>query len=156
MLKNYWKHFITITRHKVHVFRECRKYGLYWQGLTHDLSKYSLAEFRLAKYYIGTGSPVVQEKRQLGYSKSWLHHIHCNKHHWEYWYDPTDDRIAPIPKKYIKEMVCDIIAASKVYNGKNYTNEKPIEYMDKSDSHPQEVKDLIMPLLIANLNQKGR
>ena len=40
-----WKHFKTITKHKFLVMRQCFKVGLYWQGLTHDLSKYSPTEF---------------------------------------------------------------------------------------------------------------
>ena len=35
-----WQHFKTITTHKMWVMRYCFKIGLYWQGLTHDLSKY--------------------------------------------------------------------------------------------------------------------
>ena len=46
-----WQHFKTITTHKIWVMRYCFKIGLYWQGLTHDLSKYSPTEFwRSAKY----------------------------------------------------------------------------------------------------------
>ncbi|MDE6982917.1 MAG: catalase, partial [Lachnospiraceae bacterium] len=35
-----WKHFYTITHHKLMVMRGCFAVGLYWQGLMHDLSKY--------------------------------------------------------------------------------------------------------------------
>ena len=34
-----WQHFKTITRHKWLVFQGCARVGLYWQGITHDLSK---------------------------------------------------------------------------------------------------------------------
>ena len=34
-------HFETITRHKLLVMKYCFECGLYRQGLTHDLSKYS-------------------------------------------------------------------------------------------------------------------
>ena len=34
-----WKHLKTITRHKWLVMQGCFQVGLYWQGLTHDLSK---------------------------------------------------------------------------------------------------------------------
>ena len=53
-----WKHFRTITRHKILVMCGCFRIGLYKQGLLHDLSKYSLTEFLPgAKYYQGTMSP---------------------------------------------------------------------------------------------------
>ena len=52
------KHFITITRHKNLVLAGCFKIGLYKQGLLHDLSKYSPAEFLVGcKYYKGYMSP---------------------------------------------------------------------------------------------------
>ena len=38
-------HFETITRHKLLVMKYCFECGLYRQGLTHDLSKYSPTEF---------------------------------------------------------------------------------------------------------------
>ena len=40
-----WLHFKTITKHKLMVMRYCFRIGLYKQGLLHDLSKYSPAEF---------------------------------------------------------------------------------------------------------------
>lgn len=47
-----WLHFKTITRHKLLVMQYCFRIGLYKQGLLHDLSKYSPAEFLVGcKYY---------------------------------------------------------------------------------------------------------
>ena len=52
------KHFITITRHRHEVIRNCKKAGILWQGLFHDLSKYSPTEFiPSAKYFQGDRSP---------------------------------------------------------------------------------------------------
>lgn len=54
-----WQHFKTITTHKMWVMRYCFKIGLYWQGLTHDLSKYSPTEFLVGmKYYQGDRVPI--------------------------------------------------------------------------------------------------
>ena len=40
------------------VAKHCFKVGMYWQGLTHDLSKYSPSEFwQGCKYYQGYRSP---------------------------------------------------------------------------------------------------
>ena len=33
-----------------------------------------------------------------------------------------------MPNDYIIEMFCDRLAASKTYNGKNYTDSSPLEY----------------------------
>ena len=69
-----WQHFKTITTHKIWVMRYCFKIGLYWQGLTHDLSKYSPTEFLVGmKYYQGDRSPNNAEREDTGMSKSWMH-----------------------------------------------------------------------------------
>ena len=49
--KNAWQHFCTISHHKVLVCQHCFKVGLYRQGIMHDLSKYSLTEFRVGVNY---------------------------------------------------------------------------------------------------------
>ena len=52
------KHFLTITKHRNEVIRLCFKAGIGFQGLFHDLSKYSPMEFIPgAKYYLGDQSP---------------------------------------------------------------------------------------------------
>ena len=49
------EHLRTVNRHRHLVRKYCFRLGLYWQGLTHDLSKYSPTEFwRSAKYYGST------------------------------------------------------------------------------------------------------
>ena len=39
------KHLMTVNEHRKMVRQGCFRVGLYWQGITHDLSKYSPAEF---------------------------------------------------------------------------------------------------------------
>ena len=68
-------HLHTVNRHRRLVRRYCLKLGLVWQGLTHDLSKYSPTEFwRGCKYYQGWRSPNDQERLENGVSLAWLHH----------------------------------------------------------------------------------
>ena len=68
------EHLRTVNRHRHLVRKYCFRLGLYWQGLTHDLSKYSPTEFwRSAKYYQGYRSPNDQERLVNGVSLSWLH-----------------------------------------------------------------------------------
>ena len=54
-----FSHFKTITHHKILVMQGCFKVGLYGQGLLHDMSKYSPAEFLVGARYYQTlsGSP---------------------------------------------------------------------------------------------------
>lgn len=128
-----WAHFKTITRHRFLVCRYCFRLGLYWQGLIHDLSKFSPAEFWVgAKYFQGDRSPNDAERRANGYSTAWMHHKGCNRHHFEYWtdYAVTGEGISGVemPAKYVAEMFCDRLAASKVYRGKDYHDGDPYAF----------------------------
>ena len=138
-----FKHLKTVGKHRRAVRRLCFKCGLYWQGLTHDLSKYSHIEFwPQVKRWTGTCSPIDIEIKEKGYSAAWLHHKGRNPHHFEYWLDPAHN-IPParMPMKYLAEMFCDRVAASKTYLGKAYTPDAPRKYLE---SRPQE-KDLMHP-----------
>ena len=44
MKPKWMRHLHTINHHKWLVLKHCFAVGLYWQGLTHDLSKYSPTE----------------------------------------------------------------------------------------------------------------
>lgn len=140
-----WQHFKTITYHRWLVRQGCFRVGLYWQGLVHDLSKYSPTEFLVgARYYQGNRSPNGAEREAKGYSEAWMHHKGRNRHHYEYWTDMNlqTREYAPvvIPRKYLVEMVMDRRAACIVYEGKKYTPGSPLTYLLKSRE-----KDLMHP-----------
>ena len=60
------KHYKTIHHHKMLVMQGCFRCGLYWQGLTHDLSKLSPVEFWAgAKYWQGTCSRSEEHTSEL-------------------------------------------------------------------------------------------
>ena len=137
------------------VMRYCFRAGLYLQGLTHDLSKYSPTEFLVgAKYYKGIYSPNNAERADLGVSTSWLHHKGRNKHHFEYWIDypikPEKGKEltgTKMPRRYVAEMIFDRVAACRVYNGEKYTDEMPLQYFLRSRDfswyiHPVTKKEL--------------
>lgn len=146
-MKYFFKHLGVVSKHKYEVFKLCCKCGFPVRGLLHDLSKFSYTEFsESVKYYKkskGKYSPLAACKKENGYSKAWLHHFGRNKHHYEYWYDYKAPIKSPVmPFKYTVEMVCDRIAASKIYNGKNYKDSDPYDYLIK------DTEDTIMNLSI--------
>lgn len=146
------KHFKTITYHKWLVMKGCFAVGLYKQGICHDLSKYMPSEFLVgAKYYQGDRSPNNAEREDIGYSSAWLHHKGRNKHHYEYWLDYSTRYVkggmapAPMPVRYIVEMLMDRIAACKVYQKEKYTAKSPLEYyLSGKDPAPLHEKTRIL------------
>jgi len=155
-------HLKTVTKHRHQVFLHCIKAGIVWQGLTHDLSKFSPCEFfNGVKYFQGTRSPHEGERETYGFSYAWMHHKGRNRHHFEYWSDYDYKTRLPIPVrmpvKYVKEMFCDRVAASKIYKKDMYTDSAPLEYFmlakGKRSIH-QETSDLI-EMLLTMLAEKG-
>lgn len=164
MVMKIWKHFKTITYHKWLVLKGCFRVGLYRQGLLHDLSKYSLDEFRVGvRFYQGDRSPNNAEREAKGYSAAWIHHKGRNKHHYEYWVDYSMKDVeggfypVPMPDIYIVEMLMDRIAASKVYQGSKYTNVSPLEYFQKGKKTPMmhESTRIKIEFLLKMLAEKG-
>ena len=145
-------HLTTITRHRNRVIAHCAKAGILGQGLFHDLSKYRPTEFLPGvRFYDGTHSPTEDERRKYGCSQAWMHHKGRNRHHWEYWtdYSVAEGKYvaAPMPRKYLAEMLCDRVAASKIYKGAAYTNGAPLDYLVngkmRDSMHPDTLKTLI-------------
>lgn len=162
-LGNIGRHFCTITKHRHLVRKHCFRLGLYWQGLTHDLSKYSPTEFWTGvQYYQGTRSPNAAEREAVGFSCAWLHHKGRNRHHYEYWIDVSNNKAEGLaghkmPLKYVAEMVCDRMAACQVYKGRDYTGAAPWEYYEHTKEyitiHP-ETRALLEKLLLI-LKEEG-
>lgn len=140
-MPKWWGHLRTVTAHRHMVMGYCFRLGLYRQGLTHDLSKYSPTEFFVgARYFQGDRSPNEAERLERGCSLAWLHHKGRNRHHIEYWidYDPRQGfRMCgmEMPARYVAEMFCDRVAACRIYRKEAYTDADPWEYYDRSREH---------------------
>ena len=165
LLHNFNGHLHTVNSHRRLVRKYCFKLGLYRQGLMHDLSKYSPSEFIPGvKYYQdGHRSPNNAQREDEGVSKAWLHHKGRNKHHFEYWidYDVDGSRTVlagmKMPVKYVAEMFCDRIAASRIYNKEKYKDSDPLDYYIKGLGHyimhPE--TDALLHKLLQMLADKG-
>lgn len=161
------KHLRTVNEHRRLVRQGCFRVGLYLQGITHDLSKYSPTEFFVgAKYYQGYRSPNNAEREKKGYSEAWIHHKGRNKHHYEYWTDYKAARghngeehvIVParMPNKYLVEMYVDRVAASAIYNKGHFTYDMPLMYYRKGnyteliEEHTRHELENLLKMLAAN------
>jgi len=74
----------------------------------HDASKDTPEEYvAYDRYFYGERTELV--KKEFDYA--WLHHIHNNPHHWQYWTLMEDDsnvvKSLEMPYEYAIEMVCD-------------------------------------------------
>ena len=151
------KHFRTITRHRHQVIRLCGKCGILWQGLRHDLSKYTPTEFLEGiRYYQGYRSPNVGAREANGFSRAWMHHQGRNRHHFEYWndynYKTRLKEPVRMPVRFLVEMFCDRVAASKIYYAERYDDGKPLYYFRKGHSgrrmHPETAAQLYRLLVM--------
>jgi len=137
----YWKYLKYILKHKWYVAVECFKVGLYLHAFTHDLSKFRPSEwFPYTEFFYGDwGRNEPDDYRywdaryyvQGPFDLAWLKHQKRNKHHWQYWVlheDSGQTKTLFIPRKYLKQMACDWIGASKAIRGKDAT---PIEWYRK-------------------------
>ena len=73
----------------------------------HDLSKYGIDEYPAYDAYF-YGKRTKEVKRDFNYA--WLHHIHNNPHHWQYWvlkHDDEPEEALEMPLNYALEMICD-------------------------------------------------
>ena len=160
-----WGHFCTVTEHRYLVMRHCFAVGLYLQGLTHDLSKFSPVEFinGCRFYQGGRRSPNNGERDAKGYSDAWMHHKGRNRHHLEYWNDysktvvPGEYPVVPVkmPRRYVAEMLMDRIAASKTYLKADYSQHHPLQYFlngrAKQLMHPDTARELERMLRILDV-----
>ena len=165
LLHNFNGHLHTVNSHRRLVRKYCFKLGLYRQGMMHDLSKYSPSEFIPGvKYYQdGHRSPNNAQREDECVSNAWLHHKGRNKHHFEYWIDYDVDGNSTIlagmkmPVKYVAEMFCDRVAASRIYNKEKYKDSDPLDYYIKGLGHyimhPE--TDLLLHNLLQMLADKG-
>jgi len=78
----------------------------------HDDSKYSVEEYDAYDKYFYGGNRSYKVVQDFNYA--WLHHIHNNPHHWQYWVLLEDDpesgmpyKALEIPMSYIFEMIAD-------------------------------------------------
>ncbi|MBE6962595.1 MAG: catalase [Ruminococcaceae bacterium] len=157
-------HLKTVGRHRRLVRKYCFRLGLYRQGLTHDLSKYSLTEFLVGvRYYQGDRSPNDAERREKGYSAAWLHHKGRNRHHLEYWtdYGRVGDRIGIVsvemPVRYVAEMFCDRLAASHVYRGEAFRQEDPWIFFQRTKKNAvlHEKTQALLEEMLLKLRDEG-
>jgi len=109
-----------VLRHKWFVLAECFKIGLFWRGLTHDLSKLLPSEYLpYADFFYGKKAKQVRDETgyykptdtgHVGFDFAWLLHQKRNDHHWQWWVLPEDDggeKVLPMSDAAVREMVCD-------------------------------------------------
>jgi len=127
-MSKYIKYLKYVIRHKFFVLVECWKRGLYWRGLTHDLSKLRPSEFfPYVSYFYGYKDDIKKGRDSTEHYKltdtvnknfdfAWLLHQKRNRHHWQWWVLPEDDgdtKVLEMEENDRTEMLCDWIGAGK-------------------------------------------
>lgn len=117
--------------HKYEVAKIMIECGAPWgQALSHDLSKFSRAEFwpyvfnffgdkypnAVPNRFGSPFNPDTMKAVRHEFHYAWLHHQHNNPHHWEHWVLVSPlraPRPLPMPEHYVLEMICDWYGAAK-------------------------------------------
>jgi hypothetical protein len=142
-MKKYLQYLSYIFRHKYFVFVECWRWGLVWQGLVHDWSKFLPDEMiPYANYFYGGDKRkdrfYTPSQGTDDFNYAWLKHQHRNPHHWQHWVlqeDDGDKYAMKMPYKYVLEMVCDWAGAGRA-QGFNDTRGWYLKNKDKMILHP--------------------
>ncbi len=154
----HWKYLKYVLRHKWYVLLACLKYGLMWQGITHDWSKFlpsewiPYAKFFYGKHYyekisdisglhysFGAKESDSKEYWQYRFDEAWNHHQKRQPHHWQYWLltmDSGDIVRLPMPDHFRKEMIADWRGAGRAITGKDDTTNWYLKNRDKMNLHP--------------------
>ena len=138
-IKNTFRHFGKICKHKYWVFYYCCKAGIPWRGIKHDMSKFSPTEFwESVRYYQGNRSPIDACKENRGVSKAWMHHKGRNTHHYEFYVDNLDNGGIALQMPFIDalELICDYLGAARAYLGKDFSFKKEWEWWLNKSSKP--------------------
>lgn len=138
------KYFWATIRHKWFVLLASFRTGLpLWLALMHDLSKFSQAELvHYNRQFFGDKSD------PEGFALAWLHHYHCNDHHWEYWIvesihshtNPTRDgcivdNCLSMSDLAITHMITDWLGAGRSYDSSWDISEWIGEHLSKMKMH---------------------
>jgi hypothetical protein len=123
----HYKYLSYLLRHKWFVMLECWKKGLFWAGITHDMSKFFRRErLPYTNFFYGgrlpDGTPPRYTIKDFRYA--WLYHQNKNPHHWQYWVLKNDSGLTlalPMPVRFAVEMVCDWRGVSRALYGEDRT-----------------------------------
>jgi cation transport regulator ChaB len=129
----YWRYLKYVLRHKWYVLLECRRLNMFWTGIVHDLSKFSIAEWKAYAEWFQSDQGhkfnggfawecSAHERMKEAFNKAWEHHWKNNPHHWEYWVVGMQREELPpncyMPENVAKEMYADWVGANKAQGGK--------------------------------------
>jgi hypothetical protein len=140
-MKQHWDYLLYVLRHKFYVFQECMKYGLWWQGIVHDWSKFLPSEWiPYSEYYYGGHGEDRPPEVRAGYDSAANLHHHRQPHHWQFWVLIHNDGVLeclPIPDRYRKEMLADWRGTGKTTKGREDTRKWYLENRDKIRLHAE-------------------
>ena len=157
----YLKYLKYVIRHKWFVFLACRRMGITWRGIVHDMSKLLPSEFvPYARHFYGNGGDIKTGRDKSGhysagnmgdapFDYAWLLHQKRNKHHWQWWLLPLDDggtKYFTMPQKAIKEMIADWVGAGIAIAGIS----DPLPWYE-ANKHNIHLNDTTKTIVEANL-----
>lgn len=94
---------------------------------SHDMSKWSKEEYDpYCEYFYGDNK--TDEVKQ-NFDKAWLHHIHNNPHHWNYWVLIDNGETKALPMDYFN--ICEMILDWWTFSWKSGNLYEIFDWYDK-------------------------
>ena len=112
IISNIVDHIIDILMKKTYVLIYCFRIGLYWRGIKHDISRFSLIEFI---YSIENYDPVeypLDMRRRNSISQAYIHYISKNDYTIEHWI--CNDEPCKMPFASASECIVHLIASERI------------------------------------------
>lgn len=150
-MRKHFRYSIYLLRHKWFVFVAGRRLRVPLRRLLiHDWSKFLPAEWfaYVEKFY---GDKRTAEETQKNFSRAWLHHVHYNAHHWQYWIVREDSGVTyplELPETFAREMVADWCGAGRAIVGRWDASQWYAKNKFKMTLHP-ETRALVEALLVS-------
>jgi hypothetical protein len=120
---NHLKYLKFLLKHKWFVFLECKKLGISWRGLKHDMGKFRPKLFKAYSRRFANGNNYHGDLG-LEYRMAYNKHLLRSDHHWQHWgiiRDSGEVHYLPMSDRARKEFLAELRGNSRLY-GTNTAN----------------------------------
>lgn len=133
-----WNYLKYVLKHKWYVLIYCWRFGLFWRGIVHDISKFRPSEWGPYRDRF-FGPETISEETMAAFQMAWHLHQQRNRHHWQYWIEYDGEgwsmKTFQMPLDDALEMIADWMGAGRAITGRMEVGEWYEKNKDKMHLH---------------------